>query len=294
MKISLYLMNSKGLFALERFIDHFSANAIEYVVSTRDENVKRDAFDDIMRIAKDNKIKFYEKKELPQVVEADFCGYKLSIGWRWLIKNERNLIVFHDSILPRYRGFAPLVNSLINGEHQIGVTALLADEKYDCGAIISQRHVDITYPITIREAIELVEPLYFELMREIYNLLNTGQRLTFSYQDDSCATYSPWLDGDDYFIDWAWSAGKIKRFVDAVGYPYSGARARLGEDIVVINRAEEFTDVYVEMRERHVGKIIFMIDGSPVIICQSGLLKLIDITDVNGNTARTNFRSRFK
>ena len=49
--------------------------------------------------------------------------------------------------MPKYRGFAPLVNSLVNGEKIIGVTALFASEEYDNGDIIMQSSVDITYPI---------------------------------------------------------------------------------------------------------------------------------------------------
>ena len=45
-----------------------------------------------------------------------------------MIKNSENLIVFHDSLLPKYRGFAPLVSQLINGEEYLGVTAIFTND----------------------------------------------------------------------------------------------------------------------------------------------------------------------
>ena len=86
--------------------------------------------------------------------------YQLAIGWRWLISGTENLIVLHDSLLPKYRGFAPLVNSLINGEQEIGVTAIWAGPEFDAGEIIFQEKAGICYPIKIQEAIEIVSGLY--------------------------------------------------------------------------------------------------------------------------------------
>ena len=102
-----------------------------------------------------------------------------------------------------------------------------------------------------------------------------------------------WLDQEDYFIDWQWSAEKIKRFVDAVGFPYDGAKARLNEKVIKLEVVQVVDDVYVEHRERHIGKVIF-IDTAPIVVCTSGLLKLLTITDVSGQPLNINFRSRFK
>lgn len=114
--IAFYVMNSKGLFVLKRFIEKFGANAISYVVSEQDKALQYDGFEEIKQLVQNNDISFYSRTQFDVEIENRFTGLKFAIGWRWLIKNETNLVVFHDSLLPKYRGFAPLVNSLIKKE----------------------------------------------------------------------------------------------------------------------------------------------------------------------------------
>ncbi|MCT7581823.1 hypothetical protein N5U12_07500 [Aliarcobacter butzleri] len=175
-----------------------------------------------------------------------------------------------------------------------GVTALFASSEYDKGDIISQKSFEINYPIKISEAIDKIEPLYFELVGEIFTKIKSCEQLNSKKQDESKASYSLWLDNEDYFIDWSWSADKIKRFVDAVGYPYDNAKAYLNSEVVKFIDVEIVEDVMVEHRERHIGKVIFIKNGIPVVVCSDGYIGLIDIRDENNNEMFINFRSRFK
>jgi len=291
-KIAFYLMNSKGWYVLSRFLEEFGPSDIAYIVSEQDINLKNDPYPQLENLAKKYDVPFYKRTTFSVEVENKFQGYKFAIGWRWLIKNKHNLIVFHDSLLPKYRGFSPLVNSLINGERQGGVTALFADVKYDEGEIILQAPTQFEYPITIENAIHKIEPLYFDLVLQICNILEQSKPLTSHPQKNSDASYSLWLDTEDYFIDWSWSAEKIKRFIDSVGFPYDGAKAKLNGAVVIIEKAEVVEHVVVEHRGRHIGKVIF-IEESPVIVCTKGLLKLRKISTLGGQTLQINFRSRF-
>lgn len=292
-KVAFYIMNSKGWFVFSQFIERFGGEKVAYVVGELDENLKNDHFNDIKKLSENKKIPFYKRTVFNTQIEDKFEGYKFAVGWRWMIKNQQNLIVFHDSLLPKYRGFSPLVNSLINNELQGGVTALFAGINYDEGEMIGQRNVVFEYPLKIEAAIKLIEPLYFDLLCDIYKIIQSGKSLQATEQDHSKATYSLWLDQEDYFINWEWSAGKIKRFVDAVSFPYDGSKARLNEKIVRFEEVEVEQDVHVEHRERHIGKVIFF-DDFPVIVCTKGLLKLLKITDEAGLPLNINFRSRFK
>jgi len=175
-----------------------------------------------------------------------------------------------------------------------GVTALFASSEYDKGDIITQKSFKIDYPIKINDVIDITKPLYFELIDDIYTKILKSKEISAKKQDENKATYSPWLDEKDYFIDWNWSAKKIKRFVDAVGYPYDNAKAYLNGKIVKFIEVEIVDDVKVENRKRHIGKVIFIKDGCPVVVCKKGLLKLIDIRDEQNNKLMINFRSRFE
>jgi methionyl-tRNA formyltransferase len=119
-KIAFYLMNEKGFYVLKKFIKKFGYENIDYIVSAKDKNIKKDYFKEIKTLAKKYKINFFDRLKFDASIENRFNGYKFAIGWRWIIKNDSNLIVFHDSLLPKYRGFAPLVNSLISNENRGG------------------------------------------------------------------------------------------------------------------------------------------------------------------------------
>lgn len=286
-------MNSKGFFVLSHFIKKHGTSNIAFVVSERDLNLKNDYYNDIKSISLKNNIIFYNRKEMDSVIEHSFKGYKFAIGWRWLISNQENLIVFHDSLLPRYRGFAPLVNALINKEVRIGVTALYAAEDYDAGDIINQKFIEIKYPVKIEKVIELIEPLYFSLIEDIFYHIKNKYEIVSIKQINTEATFSLWLDEQDYFIDWSWSADKIKRFIDSVGYPYGNAKSYLNGKVVLFKEADIFEDVNIEHRERHTGKLIFYKEKHPIIVCSSGLLQLKEFTDESDNALKINFRSRF-
>ena len=173
------------------------------------------------------------------------------------------------------------------------MTALLACDRYDCGDILGQKSVAFNYPLKIWDAIQLVEPLYFELVDEIHSKTLADQPHTRVIQNDHDASYSLWLDDRDYYIDWTWPADKISRFVDAVGFPYSGALSRLGEDEVVLKECKVISDVNVENRARHLGKVIFYEQNMPVVVCADGLLAIKEITALSGESLTINFRSRF-
>ena len=172
---------------------------------------------------------------------------------------------------------------------------MFASSEYDRGDIIMQKSMHIDYPIKIDEAIEQIKPLYAKLTCDIYSLIKEDKELPRIQQDENKATYSMWLDNEDYFIDWQnWSANKIKRFVDATNFPYDNAKAYLNNDIVKFIDIEVIDDVKVEHRKRHIGKVIFFQDNYPVLVCKTGLLKLIDIRNEEENSFSINFRSRFK
>ncbi|MEJ5283464.1 MAG: formyltransferase family protein [Brevinematales bacterium] len=295
-KVAFYAMTSKGYFVIEKFIQEFGSDSIEYIVSSSDEKIQLDFYNDIKKLADLHQIKFFDRKDDYRNIENEFKGYKFAIAWKWLIKDYNNLIVLHDSLLPKYRGFAPLVQMLLNGEKRIGVTAIMATERYDEGDILLQKQIKITYPICIMDAIRCIEPLYYDIVKELYKKILKGKKLKGKRQNSQKATFSMWLDEKDYFIDFSWSADKIERFVKAVGFPYDCAKAYVNGSIVKIVDVEKADiDVCVVNRQRHYGKVIFK-EKYPVVVCGKGLLIIKEIRDRKGNNIidQINFRTRFE
>lgn len=266
-------MTEKGYRVLEEIATNFP-QIIESVVSSRDPNISKDYYNEIKKLCIDKEIIFWDKKDF-EIINSHFA---LAVSWRWLIDPmSTELIVFHDSLLPKYRGFSPLVTALSKGDNKIGVTALFATEDYDCGDIISQSETSITYPLKIQNAIEMITENYKRLAIDMSKKILGGELLKGSMQDEEKASYSLWRDEDDYIIDWKMPAVQIKRFIDAVGYPYKGAITTAGDRQARVLDTEIFNDVYIENRTP--GKVIFIKNNCPVIVCGVGLLKITDIVD---------------
>jgi len=287
--VTLYIMNRKGWSVLSAVLNVFGREVIGAVITARDAAMAKDYHQEIVELCKQNNIPVFDRTsaEIPQ------ARYKIAIGWRWMIKDDKDLIVLHDSLLPRYRGFAPLVNALINGEQQTGVTALFASGEYDRGPVIAQMAIPVSYPVKIADMIEDVSNLYEKIVVSIFKKIGDGEAINGREQDEKDASYSLWREEADYFIDWNKDAAYIRRFIDAVGFPFKGAATCMENNILRIMEAEVLPDVKIENRDA--GKIIFMHDGHPVVVCGQGLLKLTAISNEEGKSLLpfSKFRVRF-
>ena len=277
-KIALFVMTEKGYEVAKLFASEFP-NLIDRVVIGEDRGVTNDYSRQIVDLCEANEVKWVFRKDS---AEIDQDKYILTVSWRWMVNHPENrLIVFHDSLLPRYRGFAPLVNMLINGETTIGVTAIFGASEYDRGDIIGQESVDIRYPIKVADAIRINHECFIRLARRIASGMEAGDVISGRKQDEDQATYSIWRDHEDYFIDWSTDANEICRFCDSVGEPYMGARTRISNsEALIIHDIVEVDDVACEVR--HPGKVIYLQGERPVVICGRGLVKIIDATLESG------------
>lgn len=277
MSLTLYLLNKKGFEVLKAVTNskkYFTC--IDIVVGARDKGIEEDYSNQIRDLCNTYNITYIDRSQ-KLTIQSEFS---LAIGWKWLIKNQENLIVLHDSFLPKYRGFSPIVNMLINGETYLGATAFWATEKMDEGNIISQKKIDISYPLKIAKAIELVAGLYVEIVLIILKLIIDKKTLNSLPQKGDNATYSIWRNEEDYFINWANAADQIVRFVDAVGYPYDGAKTKTEDgEIIRILECEVVKNIVSEINAP--GKLLMYDQNYPIILCGQNAVKLLKIEDVN-------------
>ncbi|WP_353242245.1 bifunctional UDP-4-amino-4-deoxy-L-arabinose formyltransferase/UDP-glucuronic acid oxidase ArnA [Providencia sp.] len=147
----------------------------------------------------------------------------------------------HGSLLPKYRGRAPINWALLNGESETGVTLHKMVAKADAGDIVAQEKVAITDTDTgltlhakVREAAEV-------LLDKTLPLIEAGSYKTVA-QDESQATYFGRRTAEDGQIDWNRSAKEINCLIRAVTEPYPGAFTYLGARKMVIWRARVLDD----------------------------------------------------
>lgn len=293
--ITLFLMTIKGYRVLDKIIESGYKEYIQRVVIGIDKNISNDFSNEILEKCKVENINAVVNQSILTSVNSFDATYALAVSWRWLIKIPENgqLIVLHDSLLPKYRGFSPLVNQLINGEKEIGVSALYATENYDEGNIIYQSKTQIEYPITIFQAIDKIVNNYIDIALYILGKLAKNEEIAATPQDHSLATYSLWRDDQDYRINWNDDSDRIQRFIDAVGFPYKGAYCFLNNIRVSIMKVSIVEDKFIENRD--IGKIIFIKSGKPVVVCKKGLLLIEESYYEDGNSIfpLKKFRSRF-
>ena len=128
----------------------------------------------------------------------------------------------HGSLLPKYRGRAPINWAVLHGETRIGMTLHKMVKRADAGDIVDQQGVDITPRDTAEQAFRKVLPCARAVLsRQIDALLSGTARAT--PQDESQATYFGGRKPDDGRIDWRQTSAQIFNLIRAVTDPYPGA-----------------------------------------------------------------------
>ncbi len=127
----------------------------------------------------------------------------------------------HASLLPKYRGAAPINWALINGEKETGITIMQMDEGMDTGDILLQKAISIDEDDDAESLSEKLSLLGATLLKEAIALLKEG-RLNPIPQDGAKATYAPPIKKEDGAIPWEWDAWKIRDFVRGMN-PWPGA-----------------------------------------------------------------------
>jgi len=134
----------------------------------------------------------------------------------------QGFVNLHASLLPSYRGAAPIHRAIIRGESQTGVTVLKMSEKLDAGPILAQKAVPIGPDQTTGELHDVLKVAGAQLLTDVVNRLDRGERHTEREQDASRASYAPGLTKEDSRIDWTVCAGAIRNRVRGLT-PWPGA-----------------------------------------------------------------------
>ena len=132
-------------------------------------------------------------------------------------------INLHASLLPKYRGAAPINWAIINGERETGVTTFFLQEKVDTGSIIMQKNVDITSDDNAGTVHDKLMKLGAQVMFDTVDLIeNTSGAPPVSKQNNGEATPAPKIFKEDCRIDFDQSVDKVYDFIRGLS-PYPGA-----------------------------------------------------------------------
>jgi methionyl-tRNA formyltransferase len=138
----------------------------------------------------------------------------------------------HASLLPRYRGAAPIAWAILKGEKVTGVTTMVMDEGMDTGDILLQTEVPIGDEETCENLHDRLASLGAQLLSKTLGKMKAGDIRAIP-QDHSKATYAPPLKKKDGQIDWRKGAAEIDRQVRAFN-PWPGAFTKWGDRLLKI------------------------------------------------------------
>jgi methionyl-tRNA formyltransferase len=150
------------------------------------------------------------------------------------------MINVHASILPRYRGAAPVHRAVIDGEIETGVTIMRVVKALDAGPMLATARRPITADETSDEVEQDLAEIGARLLLTTIPALSEG-RVTGIPQDDSAATYAPRLTKDDGRIDWTWPAERIHNLIRGL-HPWPHAATFLGSRRFILHRSRPLRD----------------------------------------------------
>ena len=142
----------------------------------------------------------------------------------------------HASILPKYRGAAPINWAIINGEKETGVTTFFLKEKVDTGNIIIQKKIPIGYEDDAGTIHDKLSVLGAEIVLKTVKMIEEGNVST-AIQDDSLASPAPKIFKDDCKINWTKNSLDVYNFIRGLS-PYPASYTHLDNKIVKIFRTK--------------------------------------------------------
>lgn len=190
-------------------------------------------------------------EEFVQEVQAIPADIYVVVAYGKLIPKEifdfppLKTINLHPSLLPKYRGAAPIPWAIINGEKKTGVTVQLINERMDAGDIVVQEEIPLDENITTGELYDLVLPMGGRLLNEAIQGLASGS-ITPVAQNEEEATWCGKITRETAQIDWERPAWEIHNLVRGLN-PRPAAWSTFREKNIRIFKAArlsaEFSDV---------------------------------------------------
>ena len=178
----------------------------------------------------------------------------------------------HASLLPKYRGAAPIHWAIANGETKTGITTMKLDAGMDTGDMLLQREISIEPEDTCGSMHNRLAELGAELMLKTLEGLEKGTMKRIP-QDPALATYAPMLKKSDGLLDWTQSAVSLHNRIRAFN-PWPGTYTQLQGQTLRIWKAQT---AEVSCETRPPGSLLHHSSGAAVVACGTGFLRLEEV-----------------
>ena len=234
-----------GLLTLQHIFSQDPKSLIG-IITIDDRDDTRSAFLQIRSFASKNKIKLFvarnarNAESIIKQLQPQLCFVQ---GWYWLFNEAilksvpRGFLGVHFSLLPKYRGCAPVVWAMINGEKETGVSLFEFTKEMDAGRIFAQKKVNIGFKDSINDVLIKLDTQTHRILKKNYLKILRGY-LRSKNQKKKGASYGRRRYPEDGLIDWRKSSREIYNFIRAQSAPYPGAFTMYRGKRLTVWRAE--------------------------------------------------------
>lgn len=238
------------------------------------------SFSPVKQFAVDNGLPVFQpvKIKIPETIEtfrshgadvAVVVAYGRILPETFLNAYPKGAINVHFSLLPKYRGAAPVNWAIVNGETRTGVTTMKMDAGLDTGGILLKREMEIGESENTPELMQRLSLLGADLLSET---LAMHDELVPQPQDESLATFAPIMRKEDGLIDWNLNAQDISNRVRGF-QPFPTAFTSFQGKKLTLWNAEPSEDVI----SGSPGEILEAKGDSLLVSCGSGTLKIEEL-----------------
>ena len=231
----------------------------------------------IEEFCKKNKINFSNPKKLNS--EEELKNFKkispdivVVVAYGQIIpKNFLNIVKFgfiniHASLLPKWRGAAPIQRAIMNGDKKIGVSIMKIDEKLDSGPVLAIKELELNQNLTHGEMEKKLSIIGADLLVENLKVIESNN-LRFINQVHSEATYAKKIDKKETKIDWNQDANKVLAHIHGLS-PSPGAWFEY--------KKERFKVLRVKISKLN-GKFSSVLDQNLTVACKSNSIQILEI-----------------
>ena len=247
------------------------ASTITCIATFDDRDDTRHAFDDLHRFGAQHRIPVAvtrDGRELLQAVRGADAELAIVCGWYWMIApdaraaTKRGFIGVHNSLLPRYRGAAPLVWAMLHGEREVGLSMYTLTDRMDDGDVWAQTSTPVGADDYVGDVLARLEEACAAMVGRAYPRILDGTLQPLP-QDHARASYGTFRCREDGRIDWRQPSDAIYRAIRAQSRPYPGAFTTSGGRTLTIWTAHPFREPYYG----RAGEVVRGPDGETLVVC---------------------------
>ena len=239
--------------------------------------VKQRALELGLDVWQPTKVRTAEFAERLRTLEADVAvvvAYGRILPLAVLEAPRAGCVNVHASLLPRWRGAAPIQWSIVHGDEETGVTLMQMDEGMDTGPILATAATRIEAADDAATLSERLSNMGAALLREQLPRYLAGE-LAPKHQDDAAATMAPLLEKSDGRIQWNKPARAVHNQIRGMN-PWPGAHTVLGERRIKVHRTLATT---LDPEGARPGEVIALDPEGILVACAEGTLEIQELQE---------------